>query len=348
MKTMNADNYNSLLNDLKSEIEKAKLKVALTVNSQLLELYWKMGHNILVKQRQEGWGAKVIDRLASDLSSLYPDMRGISPRNLKYMRAFAEAYTEFVQASPAQIQSTNSIVQVPLAQLPWYHHITLLDKVKNVEERYFYINEAVRNGWSRNVLVHQIEGNLFSRRGAAITNFSATLNPVQNDLAQEIFKDPYKFDFLKLADVHLERDLEDGLVSHMTKLLMELGRGFSYVGRQYPLVVGGEDFFIDLLFYHLKLRCFVVVELKTGKFIPEFAGKLNFYLNAVDSQLKHDLDQPAIGILICKEKNKVVTEYALKGVKSPIGVAEYQLTHLVPDNLKDSLPTIAQIKGSLL
>jgi predicted nuclease of restriction endonuclease-like (RecB) superfamily len=341
-------NYNTLLNDLKSEIEKAKLKVALTVNGQLLELYWKMGYNILVQQRQEGWGAKVIDRLARDLSALYPDMRGISPRNLKYMRAFAEAYPEFVQASLAQIQAADTIVQAPLAQLPWYHHITLLDKVKNVEERFFYINEAVRNGWSRNVVVHHIEGNLFSRRGGAITNFSATLNPVQNDLAQEIFKDPYKFDFLKLSEVHLERDLEDGLVSHMTKLLMELGRGFSYVGRQYPLVIGGEDFFIDLLFYHLKLRCFVVVELKTGKFIPEYAGKLNFYLNAVDNQLKHDLDQPAIGILICKEKNKVVAEYALKGVKSPIGVVEYQLTHLVPDNLKDSLPTIAQIEGSLL
>jgi predicted nuclease of restriction endonuclease-like (RecB) superfamily len=250
--------------------------------------------------------------------------------------------------SPAQFQSRDPIVQATLAQLPWYHHITLLDKVKNVEERFFYINEAVRNGWSRNILVHQIEGNLFSRRGAATTNFSSTLTPIQSDLAQEIFKDPYKFDFLKLSEVHLERDLEDGLVSHMTKLLMELGRGFSYVGRQYPLVVGGEDFFIDLLFYHLKLRCFVVVELKTGKFIPEYAGKLNFYLNAVDSQLKHELDQPAIGILICKEKNKVVTEYALKGVRSPIGVAEYQLTHLVPDTLKDSLPTIAQIEDRLL
>ncbi|MDT3402370.1 PDDEXK nuclease domain-containing protein [Mucilaginibacter terrae] len=341
-------NYDLLLNDLRSEIERAKLKVALTVNSQLLELYWKIGYNILVKQRQEGWGAKVIDRLARDLSSLYPDMKGISPRNLKYMRAFAEAYPEFVQAPPAQIQERGQIVQAPLAQLPWYHHITLLDKIKNIEERYFYIAEAVRNGWSRNVLVHQIEGRLFSRRGAATTNFSATLDSMQNDLAQEVFKDPYKFDFLSIATLHSERDLENGLVSQMTKLLMELGRGFSYVGRQYPLTVGGENFFIDLLFYHLKLRCFVVIELKTGKFIPEYAGKLNFYLNAVDSQLKHNLDLPAIGILICKEKNKVITEYALKGVKNPIGVAEYQITHLVPDNLKDSFPTIAQIEDSLL
>lgn len=265
----NNNSYISLLNQLKSDIEDARLKVALTVNEQLLELYWKIGNNILIQQSAEGWGAKIIDRLAHDLKLSFPDMKGISPRNFKYMRSFAHTYPEFVQAALAQTGGLDSIVQVPLAQLPWYHHITLLDKVKADEERRFYIREAVKNGWSRNVLVHQIESNLYQRQGNSITNFVTTLPPIQSDLAKEIFKDPYKFDFLNLSETHFEKDLEDGLVGHMTKFLLELGSGFSYVGRQYPLNVGGEEFYIDLLFYHLKLRCFVVIELKTGKFIPE-------------------------------------------------------------------------------
>lgn len=263
------------------------------------------------------------------------------------MRAFAHAYPQFVQAPLAQSTTPKAIVQVPLAQLTWYHHITLLDKVKDENERLFYINEAIVNGWSRNLLVNQIESNLYGRKGKAITNFTNTLPAEQSELAREIFKDPYKFDFLDISETHFEKELEDGLVGHMTKFLLELGNGFSYVGRQYPFDVGGEEFFIDLLFYHLKLRCFVVIELKTGKFQPEYAGKLNFYLNAIDGTLKHDYDKPTIGILICKEKNKVVAEYALKGMEKPIGISEYHLTRAIPSDLKSSLPSISQIEQNL-
>jgi predicted nuclease of restriction endonuclease-like (RecB) superfamily len=343
----NEHNYLSFLAQLKNDIEQARLKAVLTVNEQLLELYWKIGNTILSQQNAEGWGAKIIDKLSSDLKRSFPDMSGISPRNLKYMRAFADAYPEFVQAPLALTKGAAPIVQVPLAQLPWYHHITLLDKVKEPNERQFYISQAVQNGWSRNVLVNQIESGLYSRKGNAVTNFSVTLPPLQSDLAKEIFKDPYKFDFLNLTETHFEKELEDGLVGHMTKFLLELGNGFSYVGRQYPLNIGGEEFYIDLLFYHLKLRCFVVIELKTGKFLPEYAGKLNFYLNAMDDTLKHESDKPTIGILICKEKNKVVAEYALKGIEKPIGISEYQLTKAVPSDLKSSLPSIAQIEHNL-
>jgi len=342
----NENNYLSLLNTLKSDIENARLKVALTVNEQLLELYWRIGNNIYNQRKEEGWGTKIIDRLSNDLRKSFPDMTGISPRNLKYMQSFAEAYPSFLQAPLAKL-GASAILQVPLAKLPWYHHITLLDKVKDMDARVFYIEQAVQHGWSRNLMMNQIEGNLYLRKGKAVTNFAATLPPIQSDLAKEIFKDPYKFDFLYLAETHFEKDLEDGLVGHMTKFLLELGSGFSYVGRQYPLNVGGEEFYIDLLFYHLKLRCFIVVELKTGKFTPEYAGKLNFYLNATDNILKHENDQPTIGILICKEKNKIVAEYALHGISNPIGIAEYQLTQAIPEKLKDILPTIKQIEHGL-
>lgn len=341
------NNYISILDELKKEISDARVKAAFTVNEQLLELYWKIGKRIFEQRVSEGWGTKIIERLSADLKASFPDIKGISPRNLKYMQSFAEAYPSFLQAPLAQLKDTSSILQVPLAKLPWYHHITLLDKVKNADERQFYISQTVLNGWSRNMLVNQIESNLYSRKGQAVTNFATTLPQSESDLAKEVFKDPYKFDFLNLADNHFEKELEDGLVGHMTKFLLELGNGFSYVGRQYPLDIGGEDFFIDLLFYHLKLRCFVVIELKAGKFIPEYAGKLNFYLNAVDAELKHPQDNPTIGILICKEKNKIVAEYALKGLKKPIGVSEYQLTKAIPKQLENSLPSIEDIEMNL-
>jgi len=337
----------------------------------LLVLYWKMGKAILQHQQAEGWGAKIIDNLAKDLRSEFPDMKGISPRNLKYMRAFAEAYPQFVQQAAAQIAGKIAqqpvrqlakeqivqvplaqlegpeIVQAPLAQITWYHHITLLDKVKDPDERLFYIQQTAENGWSRNVMVHQIESGLYKRKGAAVTNFEATLPQPQSDLAKELLKDPYKFDFLSLGNEYKERDLENGLVEHITKFLLELGAGFAYVGRQYPLEVGGEDFYMDLLFYHLKLHSYVVIELKTGKFIPEYASKLNFYLNVVDDQLRNEQDEPSIGIIICKERNKVVAEYALRGIAKPIGVTEYQLTETLPAALKGKLPTIEEIEEEL-
>lgn len=339
-------NYTEVITRLKNEIETARLNAALTVNKQMLVLYWRIGQIILEQQDREGWGAKVIDRLSADLKKAYPDMKGFSSRNLKYMRAFAAAYPLFVQEALAQ-RAGDPIVQVPLAQITWYHHITLLDKVTDEKERQFYINKTAENGWSRNVMVHQMMSRLYERQGRAITNFSNTLPTSQSDLAKEILKDPYKFDFLTLTDKYVEKDLEEALVNHITKFLLELGTGFSYVGRQYPIEVGGQDFFIDLLFYHLKLRCFVVIELKAGAFLPEYAGKLNFYLNVTDDVLKHATDNNSIGIIICKERNKVVAEYALRNIDKPIGITEYELTQAIPEQLKGSLPTIEEIEKEL-
>ncbi|WP_132051565.1 PDDEXK nuclease domain-containing protein [Pseudocnuella soli] len=354
-------NYNEFVAQLKAEIQSARLEATLTANVHLLVLYWKMGKAIADREGSVGWGGKVVEQLASDLRSEFPDMKGISSRNLRYMREFANAYPLFLQpAVGAHRKDGNKILQVPLAKLSdaqkvqdplakitWYHHITLLDKVKDPEERLFYITETAVHGWSRNVLVHQIESGLYRRKGNAVTNFATTLPQPQSDLAKELMKDPYKFDFLSLGEAYKEKDLENALVEHITKFLLELGAGFSYVGRQYHLEVGGEDFYIDLLFYHLKLRCFVVIELKTGKFIPEYASKLNFYLNVVDDNLRHPTDGPSIGILICKERNKVIAEYALRGINRPIGVSEYELTENIPPSLKGKLPTVKEIEAEL-
>lgn len=347
--------YQKLLKQLKAEIEAARLAAALSVNVQMLILYWKIGKAIAEQEKKEGWGAKIVTQLSSDLRSEFPDMKGISPRNLRYMRDFALSYPHFVGDTsadqilqqPVAKLSKGQILQQAVAKITWSHNIVLLDRVKDPEERLFYAEQAASHGWSRNVLVHQIESGLYKRKGAAVTNFTATLPKTQSDLAQELLKDPYKFEFLNLGEEYKEKDLENALVEQITKFLLELGAGFSYVGRQYPLEVGGDDFYIDLLFYHLKLRCFVVIELKTGKFIPEFASKLNFYLNVVDDTLKHEADQPSIGILICKERNKVVAEYALRGISKPIGVSEYELTEKIPASLKGKLPTTKAIQAEL-
>jgi predicted nuclease of restriction endonuclease-like (RecB) superfamily len=354
-------NYSNIVAKIKSEIETARLKAAISVNNHLLLLYWNIGKIILQQQSAEGWGTKVIERLSNDLRKEFPSMKGISSRNLKYMRTFAEAYPEFVQPVVAQLKTDENskvqqaaaqlehsqFVQQPAALLPWFHICTILDKVKLLEERQFYARKAVENGWSRNVLIHQIESGLYNRQGKAMNNFVQTMPTIQSDFAREMLKDPYKFDFLNLSEEYFEKDLEDALVNHITKFLLELGAGFSYVGRQYHLEIGGEDFYMDLLFYHLKLRCYIVIELKTGKFIPEHASKLNFYLNAVDDILKHSTDNQTLGILICKESNKIIAEYALRGINKPIGVAEYQLTQAIPENLKGSLPTIEEIENEL-
>jgi predicted nuclease of restriction endonuclease-like (RecB) superfamily len=238
-------------------------------------------------------------------------------------------------------------VQQPVAQIPWGQNVVILDKIKEQQERLFYVQKTSENGWSRNVLVHQIESGLYHRQGKAISNFTQTLPALQSGLAKEMLKDPYKFDFLNLSEEYFEKDLEEALVNHITKFLLELGAGFSYVGRQYHLEIGGEDFYIDLLFYHLKLRSYVVIELKTGKFIPEYASKLNFYLSAVDDLLKHKTDNPTLGILICKERNKVIAEYSLRDINKPMGIAAYELTQSIPENLKGSLPTIEEIENEL-
>lgn len=327
--------YATWLAELKTRIYAAQQRAVLAVNRELVLLYWQIGRDILDRQERAGWGARVIDRLAQDLRSAFPDMKGFSPRNLKYMRAFAEAWPEV------------EFVQQVAAQLPWFHLCPLIDKLKTPDEREWYLAKAIEHGWSRNVLVIQIETRLRQRSGQAVTNFATRLPAPLSDLARESLKDPYRLDFLGLGAEAQERAIEDAIVHHITRFLLELGAGFAFVGRQVHLEVGGEDFFIDLLFYHLKLRCFVVIELKAGDFKPEYAGKLNFYLSAVDAQMKTAQDGPTIGLLLCKSKNKVVAEYALRDLSKPIGVAEYQLVAALPAELQSSLPSIEAIEQAL-
>ena len=329
------DDYRRWLAELKQRVERTRLRAVTSVNRELVTLYWQIGREILDRQQRQGWGAGVVDRLARDLKAAFPDMRGFSPRNLKYMRSLAQAWPDA------------EFVQQPAAQLPWFHLCTLLDKVKDPEQRSRYAGKTLEHGWSRQVLTMQIETAAYTRAGSAVTNFGETLPPPQSDLARDALKDPYIFDFLGLSEDAQERDIEQALTRHITRFLLELGAGFAFVGRQYRLEVGGDEFFIDLLFYHLKLRCYVVVELKTTPFRPEYAGQLNFYLSAIDAQVKAEDDQPTIGLLLCKEKNRLVAEYALRGVVKPMGVAEYQLLRQVPESLETTLPSIDQIEAEL-
>lgn len=318
--------YSALLSELKQRIRSARLRTVVSVNTELVLLYWSIGRDLRARQCAEGWGAKVITRLAADLRRAFPDMTGISARNLKYMRAFADAWPD------------QELVQQLVAQLPWGHHTVLL-QIKSSAQREWYVRQAVENGWSRSVLIHQIESKLFARQGHALTNFTRTLPAAQSELAQQLIKDPYSFDFLALKPDMLERDLQRGLIDHLRALILELGKGFAFVGSQYPLTIGDQDYFIDLLFYHLRLRCFVVIELKVEGFKPEFAGKMNFYLSAVDDLLRHPGDQPSIGIILCKGRNEIVVEYALRDSSKPMGVAQYRFSAALPKRLKRDLPT---------
>lgn len=328
--------YAAWLTELKIRIHTAQQRATLAVNRELVLLYWQIGRDILARQAEQGWGAKVIERLAEDLRLAFPEMKGFSPRNLKYMRAFAQAWPD------------EAIVQEALAQLPWYHHLALLDKLPDSETRRWYAAKAIEHNWSRNILVMQIETRLLERSGQAVSNFPMTLPKPQSDLARESLKDPYRFDFLGLTDEAQEREIEAALVKHVTEFLLELGAGFAFVGRQVLLDVGGDEFFIDLLFYHLKLRCYVVIELKGGKFKPEHLGQLGFYMTAVDRQIKHEQDNPTIGLLLCKSKNKVVAEYALGDKNQPMGIAEYKMLESLPAELQTSLPSIEQIERELM
>jgi predicted nuclease of restriction endonuclease-like (RecB) superfamily len=327
--------YQELLDNLKNRIRNARVRASLSVNRELILLYWQIGRAILERQALDGWGAKVIERLADDLRHEFPDMKGLSRANLFYMRAFAEAYP------------SEQIVQQLAGQIPWWHNVVIMTKLKDPELREWYIRACIDNGWSRAVLVAQIETRLHERAGRAITNFRRTLPAPQSELAQQILKDPYNFEFLTTYDDAVESDLHKGLLEHLKDFMLELGVGFAYVGSNYHLEIAGQDFYLDLLFYHLRLRSFVVVELKTTEFKPEYAGKLNFYLSAADDLLRHSQDNPTIGILLCKGKNRVVVEYALRNMHQPIGVAEYQLAKALPDSLKGSLPTVEQLEAEL-
>jgi predicted nuclease of restriction endonuclease-like (RecB) superfamily len=331
------NDYDDFLKGLKERIGSAQVRAALSVNRELVLLYWQIGRDILNRQQQQGWGAKVIDRLAADLRQAFPEMKGFSRTNLLYMRAFAEAYPE------------EQIIQQLVGQIPWGHNIRILDTVKDPLIRLWYVQKTIENGWSRNVLSLQIQNQLYTRQGKAVTNFNATLQSPQSDLARESLKDPYIFDFLSLGEAAQEREVERELVRHITQFLLELGVGFAFVGQQYNLKVGDEDFYIDLLFYHLKLHCFVVIELKTGKFKPEYAGKINFYLSAVDDLLKSPQDSPSIGLILCASKDNIIAEYALRDVNKPIGIAEWQtkLTKSLPKELQTELPTIEQLEAEL-
>jgi predicted nuclease of restriction endonuclease-like (RecB) superfamily len=329
--------YAETLGEIKRRIRDERLRVVLAANSAMVLLYWDVGRVILDRQERAGWGAKVVDRLAADLAEAFPDMRGFSPRSLKYMRAFAAAWPD------------REIVQQLAAQIPWFHNCILLDRVSDPVQREWYVRETIENGWSRNILALQIQGRAHDREGKALSNFKTTLPPADSDLAGQIFKDPYLFDFLGTADPRREREVEQALVDHIQRFLLELGTGFAFVGRQVLLEVGDRDFYVDLLFYHLKLRCYVVIELKAVPFDPAFVGQINVYLSAADDLLRHPDDKPTIGLLLCGSKDRIVVEYALRSLKKPIGVAEWEtkVVEKLPKGLKGSLPTVEEIEAEL-
>ena len=354
--------YTTLLADLKARVRAAQLRAVVSVNRELILLYWDIGRIIVEAQTTKGYGKQVVERLADDLHEAFPKMDGFSPRNVWRMRAFYLAWTEGSQKHRQPVGNLDSKIlpqlvaeldghnlPQPVADIPWGHNVLLLEKIPNPILRLWYAHKVIEHGWSRAVLTHHIETQLHKREGKAVTNFQRTLPPPQSDLAEQTLKDPYNFDFLTLhSDAH-ERDLEQGLLDHIQKFLLELGVGFAFVGRQYHMEISGQDYYLDLLFYHLRLRCYVVIDLKMKAFEPEFAGKMNFYLSAVDDQLRHADDRPSIGLLLCKERDHVTVEYALRDLKKPIGVAQWQtkLVESLPKNLKGNLPTVAEIEAEL-
>ncbi len=325
--------YPELLEALVRRIAGSQTRAALAVSRELVLLYWSIGAEILLRQKAEGWGSKVIDRLGRDLQARFPGVEGFSPRNLKYMRALAEAWPDA------------EIVPQRVALLPWGHLRLLLDRVKDPAARDWYLRAAVREGWNRDALGHMIEGRLYAREGKSLTNFSRTLPPEQSEMAVQVLRDPYNFDFLTLTHPLEERKLERGLLLHMRDLLLELGRGFAFLGSQVPLTVGGETFYLDLLFYHVRLHCYFVLELKVGKFKPEYAGKLNFYLSAVDGELRTGRDEPTIGLLLCESHEGAIVEYSFKDIAKPIGVSSYRVTRELPAPVRDELPSIHDLEG---
>jgi predicted nuclease of restriction endonuclease-like (RecB) superfamily len=351
--------YQGLLRDIKSRIRAAQIRASLSVNRELIQLYWDVGEMIVNRQRTEGWGKSIVDKLATDLHKNFPGIEGFSPRNIWRMRAFYIAWVRDKPQPKGAKSGRLRSARVPprereflpraVAEIPWGHNIVLLEKLKNSAQRIWYARQTSANGWSRAMLDHWIESDLYSRQGKAVTNFKQVLPPPQSDLANEIVRDPYNFDFLTLRGQAAERELESGLLEHIRRFLIELGAGFAFVGQQVHLPVDGEDFYIDLLFYHLKLRCYIVIDLKTTSFKPEYAGKMNFYLSAVDSQLRHTGDNLSIGLILCRTRSKVVAEYALRNVGTPMGIARYttQLVDSLPAEFKGSLPSPKELEAEL-
>lgn len=338
-------NYKDWILHLKQKFQHSQIMATVQVNQELLKFYWELGAEIVEKQANTNWGSKFILQLSSDMQNEFPEVKGFSFRNINYIRQWYLFYNQkdaIVQQVVAQLQQPLSN---HLLQIPWGHHIAIISKCKTVPEAIFYISKIISNGWSRAVLVHQIESGLYHRDGRSVSNFKQTLPAVQSDLAQQTLKDPYVFDFLMLSSQFNERELEKGLIDHITKFLMELGAGFAYIGNQVPIQVGDRDFVLDLLFYQTRLHCYVVVELKITEFEPEHVGKLNFYIKAVDEQYKQNGDEPTIGLLLCKSKDKLVAEYALSDINKPMGISEYQLTQILPEKFKASLPTVETIEA---
>ncbi|WDQ16793.1 PDDEXK nuclease domain-containing protein [Rhodopirellula sp. P2] len=355
----NDKEYRDWIVSIKSQIQGSQIKAAVAVNYAMLELYWFLGEQIIERQETAKWGDGFLKQMGKDLSSEFPEMKGFSHRNLKYMRQWVQFWTGIPaigQQAVAQLNIPTGqqlVASLPegaaqlAAKIPWGHNLRIMEKLSDPADALFYVQKTIENNWSRAVLTHQIESGLHLREGKAIDNFDATLPEPESDLARQLLRDPYNFDFLTLTERHNERELEDGLMDQLTKFLLELGAGFAFVGRQYKLNVDGDEYSIDLLFYHLKLHCYVVIELKVDKFKPEYAGKMNFYISAVDSQVRTEADGPTLGILICKSKSDIKVEYSLRDLTKPIGVSEYQITEHLPDDLRSSLPTIEQIEAEL-
>ena len=338
----------TLLKDVKTRIQQAQARAVFAVNSEMIRLYWDVGRTISEKQKNEGWGANVIPKLAKELSGELSELKGFSERNLKRMVAFYRAYPKQSLIVPQPVAQLEVDEEIELFfSIPWGHHILLMEKIKEIKLRFWYMDQIVKNGWSRNVLTMMIQSDAHSRKGKSITNFKRLLPSPESELVQQELKDPYIFDFLTLQDSFHERELEVGLLKHLEQFLIELGQGFAFVGRQYHLDVGDNDFYLDLLFYHLKLRRFIVVELKKGDFKPEYAGKMNFYLNVIDDHLRAKDDAPSIGLILCQKKDQILAEYTLRGVDRLIGVSDYQLTRALPKNLKSALPTVEEIESEL-
>ena len=371
---MGLTNYISFFADIKVRIREAQTKATLAANAQMIALYWDIGKIILEKQKQEGWGSSIIKRLSLDLKNDLPEMNGFSERNLWRMLRFANEYailpqpvallenskkpllTKFeLELNIVENQNNEKVNQLVakldyhklLFSIPWGHHLLLIEKIKDLEIRFWYIQQVIYNGWSREVLASMLKSDAFNRKKSITNNFDSFLPSPQSDLVKQTLKDPYIFDFLTLTKPFTERELEAELVTHIQKFLIELGTGFAFVGRQYHFEAGNEDFYIDLLFYHLKMRCFVVVDLKRGDFKPEYAGKMNFYCSVIDDILKHKSDEPTIGLILCENKKKIIAEYTLRNSTKPIGISEYELTRALPENLKSSLPSIEDIENEL-
>ena len=332
----NIEDYYSFLGDIKNSIKLAQQKAFNSVNKEMITLYFNIGLMIDKRQKELGWGAKVIDKLSRDISKEFPEMKSFSTRNMKRMLQFYKEYSD-----------ESSKVPLPVAQIPWTHNIILIEKIKDKKLRYWYIQKVLENGWSKDVMSLMIKSELHKREGSLVSNFQNVLPSNESDLVQQSFKDPYRFDFLTITEPFKERELENSLIKNMEIFLIELGSGFAFVGRQYKLEVGDDDFYIDLLFYHLKLRCFIVVELKKGKFKPEYSGQVNFYCSAVDSILAQKSDKPTIGLILCQEKNEIVAEYSLRNMSQPIGISQYELLEVLPKEFESSLPSVEMIENEL-